>query len=77
MFFLHGFGFKGFSFAVDFISRNMDEYSDGTMAPGRFEEDVCSENVALGKVERISEGVVHMSLGGKMHDGMYRYVILS
>ena len=31
---------------------------------------MCSENVALGKVERISEGVVHMSLGGKMHDGI-------
>lgn len=40
------------------------------MGLGRLEEDVCPVDIGLGEVERVAEAVVHVGLGGKVHDGV-------
>ena len=48
----------------------MDESLDSFVDLGCLEEDVGAVDVALGEVERVTEGVIHVSLGGKVHDGI-------
>ena len=70
VFFVHGFRLEGLSLAVHLVRRDVDEPLDAPVAFGRFEEDVRSENIALSEVEGVSEGIVHVSLSGEMHDGV-------
>lgn len=68
--FLHCLGFEGFALSVDLVGGDVDEPAHAGVALGRFEEDVRSENVTLGEVEGVAEGVVHVSLSGEVHDGV-------
>mmetsp|Transcript_21328 Transcript_21328/g.32151 ORF Transcript_21328/g.32151 Transcript_21328/m.32151 type:complete len:285 (-) Transcript_21328:260-1114(-) len=68
--FRHGIGFEGFSLSIHFIRRDMNESLDSFVDLGSLEKDVGAIDVALGEVERITKGVVHVRLGSKVHDGI-------
>lgn len=48
----------------------MNEFLDSSVDFGCLEKDMGAIDVALGEVERVTEGVVHVRLGGKVHDGI-------
>lgn len=48
----------------------MNESLDSFVDLGCLEKDMGAIDVALGEVERVTEGVVHVRLGGKVHDGI-------
>ena len=70
MVFAHRVGLKVLTFSVDLIGRYVNEALEGRAALGRLEQNVRSVNVRVGKGEGVSKGVVHVRLGGKVHDGV-------
>mmetsp|Transcript_5222 Transcript_5222/g.10722 ORF Transcript_5222/g.10722 Transcript_5222/m.10722 type:complete len:334 (-) Transcript_5222:444-1445(-) len=75
VFLLHRLGFEGFALAVDLVGGDVDEAADSPVALGRLEHDVGAEDVALGEIEGISEGVVDVGLGGEVHDGVDVFLV--
>ncbi|KAM3411429.1 hypothetical protein ACQJBY_003216 [Aegilops geniculata] len=59
------------SFSVDFIGADMNEPSDLNLL-ACLEEDVGTVHIVFGELEGTAEGVVDVSLGGKVHDGIDR-----
>ena len=48
----------------------MDESFHAAVTFGRLEENMCAKDVTLGKVEGVPEAIIHVRLGGKVHDGV-------
>lgn len=48
----------------------MNESLNSFVDLGCLKKDVGAIDVTLGEVERVPEGVVDVSLGGKVHDGV-------
>ena len=70
MLFSHGLGIKVLALAVDLIGGHMDEAADGVAIFGRLQQHVRAVDVGLGEGEGVTERVVHMRLGGKVHHGI-------
>ena len=70
VFFFHGLRFEGFSLSIHFIGADVDETLHATMTFGRLEKDVSAEDIGLGEVKGVAETVVHVRLGGEVHDGV-------
>lgn len=70
VFFGHGIRFKIFPFPVDLIGRNVNESLECFAILGTLEKNVRSHNVGLSKGQRVSERVVDVGLGSKVHDGV-------
>ena len=68
--FSHCFSLKVLSFSVHFIGRHMNKALDGGTALGRLQENMCSVDVGVSEGKRVTEGVIDMGLGGKMHNGV-------
>ena len=67
---LHGFRFECLPLPVDFIGRHVDKSPEPLVVLSRLEKHMRSQNVSLGKVERVAERVVDVSLSSKVHDGV-------
>jgi len=67
VFFGHGIGVKIFTFSIHLIGRNVNESLDGRAVFGALKKDVSSVNVGLRECHRVTERVVNVGLGGKMH----------
>lgn len=67
---LHGLGLEGLPLAVHLVGGDVYESLHAAMALGGLEQHVRSEDVALGEVEGVAEGVVHVGLRGEVHDGV-------
>ncbi len=70
MLFFHGLGFERLSLTVDLVGGYVDEAFDATMTLGCLEQYVGAEDVALGEVKRVPEGIVNVCLRREMHDGI-------
>ena len=70
VFFGHGIRFKIFPFPIDLIGRNVNESLEGFAILGTLEKNVRSHNVGMSKGQRVSERVVDVGLGSKVHDGV-------
>ena len=68
--FFHGLGFKCFTLTVNLVGGDVDESFNTTMTLGRLEQYVRAEDIALGEVERVPEGIVDMCLCREVHDGI-------
>lgn len=58
------------SLPIDFIGANVDEPSDLARGLASFKKDMGAIDIVLGEFEGVSEGVVDMGLGSKVHDGV-------
>ena len=67
VFFLHGLGFKGLALTVYFICGNVNKSSHATVTLGRFEENMRPKDITLREIEGVSEAIIDVSLGGKVH----------
>ena len=66
----HGIGFEILAFSIDLIGGNVNESLERLAVFGALEEDVGSVDIGVSERQRVTERVVDVGLGGKMHDGV-------
>mmetsp|Transcript_927 Transcript_927/g.1606 ORF Transcript_927/g.1606 Transcript_927/m.1606 type:complete len:313 (-) Transcript_927:149-1087(-) len=66
----HGLGIEVLALAVNLVGGHMDEATDGVTIFGRLQQHVRAVNVGLGEGEGVTERVVDVRLGGKVHHGI-------
>ena len=71
----HRIGVEVFAFTIDFIRGNMNETLDGRTTLGALQKHVGSVDIGVRKGKGVSEGVVHMSLGCEVHDGVDGFLL--